>query len=164
MREPIVSFDKALAAYQKSALGLFYPALISFFATSFGFSLSIMGGFALSGSYVLSTYLSANPVAGSSGFSTAINIGSAALIVVFFAFLTIKAAKGKFYPLPLAFAFYGVDFIYTIALYFPIYGQMGLTNWVISFVLHLVFLALFSLCAFKYAKLSRLLKKSRVQP
>jgi len=164
MKEPIESFDKALAAYQKSALGLFYPALISFFAIAFGFSLSIMGGFALSGNYVLALFLSANPVAGNGGFSTAISIVAAALVVVFFAFLTIKAAKGKFYPLPLAFACYLADFVYTIALYFPIYGQMSLSNWVISLVLHLVFLSLFSLTAVKYAKLSRLLKKSRVQP
>jgi len=163
MKESLESFDKALVAYQKSALGLFYPALISFFAIAFGFSLSIMGGFSLSGSYTLAFYLSANPIGGNSILSTALSIGVGAVIAVFFGFLTMRAAKGKFYPLPVAFALYLADFAYTIALYFPIYGQMSLSNWVISIVLHLVFLSLFSLTAVKYAKLSRFLKKSRVQ-
>lgn len=155
------AFDKALVAYQKSALSFFYPPLVSFFAVAVGFSSTVMDGCKMSCCYAMSKYLSEYPLAGNSAFSTAVSILFAAAVVALFAFLTFRAVKGKFYALPLAGGLYLADLAYTVALYFPIYGQMGFASWLTSLILHIVFLALFSLTYVNYAKLSRLLKKSR---
>jgi hypothetical protein len=156
-------FDKALASYQKSALAFFYPALINFVAIAFGFSLSIMGGFALAGNEVLVTYISAHPFESGAVWNNVLGTTSALVVVIVSAYLTFLIAKGKFWPIPVLTGLYVLDFAYGIALYFPIYGQLSLANWIIMLVTHVTFLSLFSLNIVKYAKLSRLLKKSRAK-
>ncbi|MCI2111277.1 MAG: hypothetical protein LKK13_02920 [Bacilli bacterium] len=160
-KEPIPDCDKALASYQKSCLSLFYPSLIGFLATALGFSLSMAADFQMSVSRSLGVYLAARPLSGNAALSSAVSLAFAALIVVLFAFLALKAAKGKLWALIVASALYLGDFAYGIALIFPVYGRMGILDWSLALATHVVFLALFSLTFVKYVKLSRLFKKSR---
>lgn len=119
-----------------------------------------MGGFALSSNYVLKVYLDAHPLGGNAVWSTTVSILAAAAIVGLCAFLTLRAVKGKFYPLVVMSVLYLADLGYAIALFFPIYGQVSPAIGGVSIGVHALFLALFSLSIVKYAKLSRLLKRA----
>jgi hypothetical protein len=157
-----VDSEKELRLYQKLALCLFYPSLLNFFAMALASSLNFFS-LSFAGAQVLDGYLLANLVAGNEVLTQVVILLIGVALVLLFGFFTLMAVKGKLWPIIAATALYFMDFVYSIVLYFPVFGQMSLVNWIVSLVLHVAFLTLDALILVKYVKLTRLLRKEEGQ-
>ena len=155
--------EKRLRSYQKATLFLFYPFLLDFMSNALGsfvedydFCLS----FASTRSLML--FFRDTSLSGSVSFSLFLGNAISFLLLLFSIFLTLKAAKGKRYPLFIALSLFLLDFFYNAFLYLPsISFHMSLFSYILSLSMHAVFVFLASHLLWKYDKLSGLLKEER---
>lgn len=154
--------EKELIRYQKAALFLLYPSIISFFGVVMGsFSNSYGYYLTLASSRFTTLYFRNNPVAGNQVLSLSIACVISLLIAFLFVFLTLKATKAKLYALVIATSLYLIDSVYGALEIIPsvgIYPMTGL-EYGINLALHVAFLALYVYLFYRYAKLLRLEKE-----
>ncbi len=155
--------EMELRSYQKATLFLFYPFLIDFMS-------NVLGSFTKGYDFCLSfgslgclmRFLRETPLFGSSSFSLFLGVSLSFILLLCSLFLTLKAAKGKKYPIYIVLVLLGSDFLYTSSLYFSFMPYpMPLISFIISFSIHAVFVFLVSLLLWKYDKLNGLLAKER---
>jgi hypothetical protein len=159
------SFDSLLIKYQKWSLVFIYPAVLSLvslfvgiFATNFSYSLCF-GSIS-----TLALYLKANPLGGNVASSNVFLVVVGLLVTAIFVFLSLRAAKAKFYAPIVASVLYLADTIYTSLLVIPnIAGQLEIASYVTMLLIHIAFLTLFSFVFVSYAKLYRFQKEVRSQ-
>ena len=104
--------EKRLRSYQKATLFLFYPFLLDFMSNALGsfvedydFCLS----FASTRSLML--FFRDTSLSGSVSFSLFLGNALSFLLLLFSIFLTLKAAKGKRYPLFIALSLFLLDML-----------------------------------------------------
>lgn len=155
--------ERRLRSYQKATLFLFYPFLLDFMSNALGsfvedydFCLS----FASTRSLML--FLRGTSLSGSVSFSLFLGNALSFVLLLFSIFLTLKAAKGKKYPIFIALSLFVLDMGYNAFLYMPgILFRMSLVSYILSLLLHTLFVFLASHLLWKYDKLSGLLKEER---
>lgn len=152
-----------LRSYQKATLFLFYPFLIDFMSNVLG-SFTEGYDFCLSFSSLRTfmLFLRETPLSGSVSFSLFLGVSLSFVFLILSLFLTLKAAKGKKYPIYIVLSFLGADSLFNIFLCFSFAPYpMSLSSCIISLLIHAVFVFLVSLLLWKYDKLSGLLTKER---
>lgn len=149
-------FERQLQKYQKLTLTLFYPPLLSIFACCSGYFFSNYEYFF---SYAFERFLMENYVEMNRGvysFSYFIPLLVAILLLGLFLFLTLNAAKGKFWALIVGSTLYLADAIYGFLLIIPgIPFQASWPVYLLQSLIHLAFLVLYGFAIANYAKLVR---------
>lgn len=155
--------EMKLRSYQKATLFLFYPFLVDFMSNVLG-SFTEGYDFCLSFSSLRTfmLFLRETPLSGSVSFSLFLGVSLSFVLLILSLVLTLKAAKGKKYPIYIVLSLLLVDFLDNIFQYFSFVPfSMSLGSYVISLLMHAVFVFLVSLLLWKYDKLSGLLAKER---
>lgn len=153
--------DTKLRSYQKATLFLFYPFLLSFMS-------DVIGSFGEGYDYALSfgfdrwllLFLREKELLGSEPLSIFFGCFLSFLLLLASIFLSLKAARGKKYPIVVVFVYFAMNLLlvsFGVLSFFPF--PMGLTTYILSLVIHAIFLSLCSLLWFKYDRLNSILKE-----
>lgn len=149
-------FERNLQSYQRYTLTLFYPPLLSFFAACSGYFIANYDYFL---SYAFQRFLMLSLVESDRGAFSAVYFVPllvALAILGLFLFLTLMAAKGKFWALAVGSLLYLADSVYAFLGIVPsVFGTMSLPVYLVQVFLHLAFLVLYGFAIGKYAKLVR---------
>jgi hypothetical protein len=159
------SFEVRLRKYQRLTLTLFYPPLLSLFATASAYFYS---GYSYYLSYASTRFLMLYCVEAHRGAFSAVYflpLLAALALVALFAYLTLRSSKGKLGALLSGSILYLADAVYGSLLIIPgFYGAMRLDVYLLNLILHLAFLVLYGFALANYAKLVRPSGKPRRNP
>lgn len=153
--------DAKLRSYQKATLFLFYPFLLSFMS-------DVIGSFGEGYDYALSfgfdrwllLFLREEMLLGSEPFSIFLGCFLSFLFLLASIFLSLKAARGKKYPIVVVFVFFAMNLLFVSLGILPSFPfSMKLPTYLLSLAIHAIFLSLCSLLWFKYDRLSSILKE-----
>lgn len=153
--------DAKLRSYQKATLFLFYPFLLSFMS-------DVIGSFGEGYDYALSfgfdrwllLFFREKSLLGSEPLSIFLGCFLSFLFLLVSIYLSLKAARGKKYPIVVVFVYFAMNLLLvSLGMLSSFPFPMGLPTYILSFVLHAIFLSLCSLLWLKYDRLSSILKE-----
>jgi len=156
MGDNLTPFERNLRRYQRLTLTLFYPPLLSIFATASGYFIPHYDYFF---AYSFERFLMMALVDGNRGVYSILYflpLIVAVLLLGIFLYATLMSAKGKFWALLGGSILYLADSVYCFVLLFPSsYAAMSWPGALLPLLIHLAFLVLYGFAIAKYAKLVR---------
>jgi hypothetical protein len=156
MSDNLTFFEQNLRRYQRLTLTLFYPPLLSMFATASGYFIPQYDYFLAFSfeRFLMRALVDSNR--GAYSFLYFVPLIVAIALIGIFLYVTLMSAKGKFWALLSGSILYLADSVYCFVLLIPSsYAAMSWPNALLPIVIHLVFLLLYGFAIAKYVKLVR---------